>query len=156
MRGRKPTPTHLKIVSGNPGRRALNENEPMPAGDLVEPPADLSDSERAIWKSAIDNAPQGLLRKLDGHLLRLWVEAWDTRTKAREKVKEYGSVVKSPTQGVPMKSPYQCIVDQQTAIIKNLTSELGFSPTSRSRITLAGPNASKAQNRFSNNAARRA
>lgn len=30
MRGPKPTPTALKVIRGNPGKRALPENEPTP------------------------------------------------------------------------------------------------------------------------------
>ena len=29
-RGRKPKPTALKILEGNPGKRPINENEPIP------------------------------------------------------------------------------------------------------------------------------
>ena len=28
-RGRKPKPTALQVLEGNPGKRPLNENEPM-------------------------------------------------------------------------------------------------------------------------------
>ena len=38
MKGRKPVPTHLRVIRGNPGKRALNGNEPLPVGDLVDPP----------------------------------------------------------------------------------------------------------------------
>ena len=31
-RGRKPKPTALKVLEGNPGRRPLNKNEPKPKG----------------------------------------------------------------------------------------------------------------------------
>jgi hypothetical protein len=30
MRGRKPKPTYLKLLNGNPGKRPLNEQEPKP------------------------------------------------------------------------------------------------------------------------------
>jgi hypothetical protein len=30
MRGRKPKPSHLKLLDGNPGRRRLNPDEPEP------------------------------------------------------------------------------------------------------------------------------
>ena len=30
MRGRKPKPTNLKILNGNPGKRPLNKKEPKP------------------------------------------------------------------------------------------------------------------------------
>jgi len=90
---------------------------------------------------------------LDCHLLRLWVEAWATRAEARAKIREFGLVIKTPN-GLVQKSPFQSIIDQQTEIIKGLTSELGFSPTSRARLTLAG-GGTKETNRFANNAAKK-
>ena len=30
MRGRKPKPTALKVLEGNPGKRPLNKKEPQP------------------------------------------------------------------------------------------------------------------------------
>ena len=30
-RGRKPTPTAIKVLEGNPGKRPLNDREPKPA-----------------------------------------------------------------------------------------------------------------------------
>lgn len=47
MRGRKPKPTYLKLLNGNPGKRALNEQEPKPERALptrvryepIEPPS---------------------------------------------------------------------------------------------------------------------
>ena len=66
-------------------------------------------------------------------------------------VQKYGMVVKSPTQGIPVQSPYLPIINRQAEIMLRAASELGFSPTSRSRITLT--DAGKKENRFSNNAA---
>ena len=38
MRGRRPKPTALKLLEGNPGKRPLPENEPTPPdGDVVRP-----------------------------------------------------------------------------------------------------------------------
>lgn len=37
QRGRKPKPTHLKLVEGNPGHRALPEDEPTVSGGPVRP-----------------------------------------------------------------------------------------------------------------------
>ena len=36
--GRKPKPTKLKMITGNPGGRPLNKNEPEPTGGLPEMP----------------------------------------------------------------------------------------------------------------------
>lgn len=35
--GRKPRPTHLKLIDGNPGKRPLPEGEIEPEGDVVKP-----------------------------------------------------------------------------------------------------------------------
>ncbi|MGH7717148.1 MAG: phage terminase small subunit P27 family, partial [Vulcanimicrobiaceae bacterium] len=47
MAGRKPKPTHLKLVAGNPGKRPPNENEPQPEGDLEDAPEGLTPSQQA-------------------------------------------------------------------------------------------------------------
>ena len=49
MPGRKPTPTHLKIVKGNPGKRPLNKNEPTFDADLPAPPLYLSTEAQGIF-----------------------------------------------------------------------------------------------------------
>ena len=38
-RGRKPKPTALKALEGNPGKRPLNEHEPMPPKATLRCPA---------------------------------------------------------------------------------------------------------------------
>ena len=34
QRGRKPKPTAVKVLEGNPGKRSLNTNEPKPVKKL--------------------------------------------------------------------------------------------------------------------------
>ncbi|MBI4290586.1 MAG: P27 family phage terminase small subunit [Betaproteobacteria bacterium] len=127
------------------------KDEPQPEGELRAPPSDLTPREKAIWCAAIADAPKGLLRLLDGPVFRLWVEAWAIRQIAREAMRNAKLVVKS-SKGGHIKNPHLLIIDQQTQIIRQLTGELGFSPASRGRITLARAHGSKAANKFANNA----
>lgn len=47
--GRRPTSTAMKVLRGNPGKRRLNEQEPIPpAGDIVKPDG-LSRSAGTVW-----------------------------------------------------------------------------------------------------------
>lgn len=47
--GRRPKPTAIHILNGNPSRKKLNKNEPRPpAGDIVKPEW-LSAATGAIW-----------------------------------------------------------------------------------------------------------
>ena len=49
MRGRKPKPTVLKLLDGNPGKRPLNDREPTAPQGIPEPPNWLDDEARAEW-----------------------------------------------------------------------------------------------------------
>ena len=151
MRGRKPKPTSLKLISMSHNIRKDSCGEPRPEGELCAPPEDLSEKQKVLWRHAIEHAPRGLLRHLDAQMLAIWVIAADMHHEAMLQVQKYGMVVKSPTQGVPVQSPYLPIINRQAEIMLRAASELGFSPTSRSRITLT--DAGKKENRFSNNAA---
>src|SRR5262249_22001030 len=42
MRGRRPKPTRLKVITGNPGKRPLNEHEPRPEPQIPPCPSELS------------------------------------------------------------------------------------------------------------------
>lgn len=137
MRGRKPKPTFLRVVEGNPGRRPLNKREPKPSRDLAAAPADLTDTQKLIWNDAIASAPAGLLKQLDQSVLRVWVVACDIHVRATMALEKTGLVTLSPDRGVEMQSPYLAIVNKQAAIMMKAAAELGFSPSSRSRVTVA-------------------
>jgi phage terminase small subunit len=49
MAGRRPEPTALKELAGNPGKRALNTNEPQPGG-IPKCPPHLDKIAKAEWK----------------------------------------------------------------------------------------------------------
>ena len=134
MRGRKPKPTHLKLLAGNPGKRPLNMDEPRPEGALFEAPEWMTENQKAGWAYAIAHAPRGLLKQLDRSVLAIWVVAEDLHRQASEQVEKYGMLTKAPNTGVPMQSPYLPIVNKQAQIMLKAGAELGFTPTSRSRI----------------------
>jgi phage terminase small subunit len=50
MRGRKPTPTHLKLLHGNPGKRSINQNEPAAKLRVPTCPSHLCPAAKAEWK----------------------------------------------------------------------------------------------------------
>lgn len=47
--GRRPKPTALKLLNGNPGKRKLNTGEPKPPEGSVKVPEMLSKSARRVW-----------------------------------------------------------------------------------------------------------
>ena len=51
MRGRKPTPTALKVLHGNPGKRKLPVNEPSPREGTADPPEWLEPEAQETWRN---------------------------------------------------------------------------------------------------------
>ena len=170
MRGRKKKPTILKLVSGTQRKHRANPGEPEPEGGLYSPPDFLTETQKSEWVYAIEHAPLGLLRKLDKRLFMEWVIASTDLDEAEAKLRVQGKEVKkggdvtitisaSGAQTKRIKSetrvmnPWVKIRRDAYDRMLRATCELGFSPTSRSRITLGG--SKKETNRFSNNAARK-
>jgi phage terminase small subunit len=60
-RGRKPKPTHLKLIEGNPGKRPIRTGSERPTTAMPEPPDHLNADARIEW----DRVAHGL------HALRL-------------------------------------------------------------------------------------
>lgn len=152
----RKVPTHLKLLRGNPGRRPLPRGEPKPKGNLFEPPAELTESQKESWTYAIANAPAGLLKRLDRGCLVGWVAAEDmrraamtmqakldatspapllVRTSTKTTRDKAGNVV-TTEGGSLVQSPYVAIINKQTMIMARLAAELGFSPASRTRVSL--------------------
>ena len=50
-RGPKPQPTVLKLARGNPGCRKLNDAEPKPKAEKIEPPKYLVGESLRCWKA---------------------------------------------------------------------------------------------------------
>jgi P27 family predicted phage terminase small subunit len=134
MRGRKPKPSYLRVLDGQANDKPLNPDEPQPSGDLDAPPAWMSEAQRESWRYAIEHAPPGLLKRLDKSVLAVWVVAEALHAEAAQKVAQYGAVVKS--RHLWVQSPYMGIQNKQALIMMRAASEMGFSPTSRTRVRL--------------------
>ena len=50
MAGRKPKPTALKKLEGNPGKRKLNTKEPMPGKGMPDCPKWLFPEAKKEWE----------------------------------------------------------------------------------------------------------
>jgi len=134
MRGRKPKPTHLKAITGNPGKRPLNAHEPAPEIQIPDCPEQLGPLAQKEWNRLVgDLAKLRLITALDRAALAAYCGAYALWAEATEAIQKYGSMVKSPT-GFPMQSPYVAIANRQAEMMMRIASEFGFTPASRSRI----------------------
>ena len=66
MAGRKPKPTAIKKLEGNPGKRKLNTKEPIPAKAMPECPQWLLAEAKKEWERLADLMNQmGVLTEVD-------------------------------------------------------------------------------------------
>jgi P27 family predicted phage terminase small subunit len=142
MRGRKPVPTTLRKLHGNPRKVALPKFKPKPQGDLSDVPDWLTDDLKAGWAYALINSPPGMLKRIDRGALVAWVVAEDLHRKAAIAQTKVGLLMRVKTRatigqddpGVPVASPYINMINQQAKIMLKAASELGFTPVSRPRV----------------------
>jgi len=136
--GRKPKPTALKLVTGNPGHRPLNRKEPKPEAAIPECPEFVQGEARKTWHKVARKLHRiGLLTEIDDMALAVLCQSWAEYLEASAKLRETGMLVKSPN-GYPMMNPYLAIANQAVKKVRSLLAEFGMSPSSRSRIAAAG------------------
>lgn len=141
MRGRKPTPTALRLIQGNPQHRPLNQDEPEPDGDLTaaDCPEWLSARAQYYWRKTIANAPEGMLKRLDAGTFGSYVQALADIERADRKVEEAGPIIKMPgPSGAFQQNPFVSIKRQAIQQMQRAAVELGFTPSSRSRVKIKG------------------
>jgi len=84
MQGRKPIPTAVKELRGNPGHRPLGDREPQPKVGEPPMPSGLSRYAKQAWKRMVPILlDMGVLTVADGDALMLYCEAyasWKTAT----------------------------------------------------------------------------
>lgn len=136
MRGRKPVPTALKILRGNPGKRALNPDEPQPNPSLGigDPPASLKGEGLEEWHRL---GPQleamGVLTHVDVPAFVAYCKAWARYIDAERKIETLGEVVKAPS-GYPIVNPYRSIANKAYQQCKDFWSDFGMTASARTRI----------------------
>lgn len=139
MRGRKPRPTHLKLVTGNAGRRPLNRREPRAVPALPEPPAHLSTAALEEWKRlAPELARLGVLTSLDRAALAGYCQAYADWIEAEAKLRQHGKLMRGH-RGRLVKSPYVRLRDSALVLMLKFSAEFGLTPSSRSRVVAAPP-----------------
>ena len=138
MAGRKPLPLAIKKIKGTVQKCRINPNEPKPVGVLCTPPDYMSESAKEAWNYAVANSPTGLLSALDGALLERWANCSGMYREALAKINRAGvsaMLIKTPS-GILRRSPLMDVIRDLAQEMKGYESEMGFSPASRSRISM--------------------
>ncbi|CAK0774942.1 Phage terminase, small subunit [Gammaproteobacteria bacterium] len=138
MRGRKPTPTVLKLLRGNPGKRPINGSEPQYDAAEPAPPEELLHEKWAVARGEWDRiAPQliaaGIMKRIDQTALMAYCIAYQHWITAHEWVRDHGSFIRTKN-GLFMANPHFKVAGRVFEEMKTLMTEFGLTPSSRSRL----------------------
>ena len=132
--GRKPKPTALKRLEGNPGRRPLNRMEPMPPVVQLKCPGHLLPEAKKEWKRLAPVLMDlGLLTAADAVPFEGYCTAYARWLEAQDEINRHGSIYKD-NEGKIRPNPFIAIANQQMREIKSFAAEFGLTPSTRSTM----------------------
>lgn len=134
MRGRKPKPTKIKELEGNPGRRPLNDREPKPElADSRVPRGRLDAEGRRLWKILAEPlARNGILTELDLPALEMLCHHFSIARSGKLESDRTG-VTSTGARG-KVKNPATSVFEQNSKLFIRYAAEFGLTPSSRVRI----------------------
>jgi len=134
MAGRRPLPTKLHKLHGNPGKRPLNTEEPQPRAGIPECPSHLDALAKEEWNRIVPELElSGLLSQVDRAALAAYCQSWSRWVDAEEKIQMTGPVIKT-NKGYPIQNPYLGIANTALEHMRKFLIEFGMSPASRSKL----------------------
>lgn len=139
MAAPKPVPTHMRLVKGNPSKRAINTKEPKPPVGKPKCPSHLDPKGKAAWKKLceiLDN--MGVLTLADQFALEILCSVYARIRFLQERIKEKGgtSYETMNTQGEVMHRAFPEITQLEKAehTFRSYITEFGLTPSSRSKV----------------------
>ena len=134
QRGRKPKPTALKVLEGNPGGRPLNTGEPKPEKKAPRCPAWLEDEAKKEWRRMAKQLEHlGILTEIDMAAFAGYCQAYARWKEAEEFITQHGTIVKTPS-GYWQQVPQVSIAQTNLKVMLKFCSEFGLTPSFRSRM----------------------
>jgi P27 family predicted phage terminase small subunit len=145
--GTKPKPIALRKVMGNPGKRALPTAEAQFIPSLPSPPPHLSDDAKVEWGRASDELYKvGLLTSADRSVFGAYCQAYGRWAQSERTIIEMGKkdlltggLMIKTSNGNAIQNPLVGIANKAMADMVRYATELGMTPSARSRITAAPP-----------------
>lgn len=144
--GRKRKPTALKLVTGNPGKRAMPKKEAKVDLAQPTPPAFLNDDAKVEWGRVCDTLYKaGLMTDLDRAVLAAYCQAYGVWAQAERQIAKLAE--KGEINGLLMKTSNGNVIQHALIGIANkargdvvrYAAEFGMSPAARARVEASPP-----------------
>lgn len=138
--GRKPTPTALKLVKGNPGKRALPKKEAVIALSEPTPPSFLSDDAKVEWGRVCSVLfAVGLMTELDRAALAAYCASYGLWAQAERELALKTLTIET-SNGNAIQNALVGIANKAKADVVRYAAEFGMTPSARARVTANPPN----------------
>jgi P27 family predicted phage terminase small subunit len=141
-RGPKPQPTAVKTAKGNPGKRAINKEEPKPpAATEFEPPVWLPDVGKIEYRRLGKQLKTlGLLTNLDLNTLANYCLAFSHVVACQNELATSGTTITMETQNgsYPMTAPQFNQLMKALQQMERWGTQMGLSPSSRAGLKVEG------------------
>lgn len=134
QRGRKPKPTAVKELEGNPGKRPLNTSEPKPKKKAPKCPTWLDVEAKKEWRRISKQLEElGILTDVDMAAFAGYCEAYSRWKEAEEFISKHGTIMKT-SSGYWQQVPQVSIAQTYLKLMIKFGEQFGLTPSSRSRI----------------------
>ena len=143
--GRKPTPTGLKLIKGNPGRRPINQGEPiLEATQIPKPPVHITGIALTEWDRVAPILYNcGVLTELDVAALGAYCQSFGIYTQALDAIDAFGKkenldcgLLLKTTSGTLKQNPLIGIANKAAADMVRYATEFGMTPSSRTKLEI--------------------
>lgn len=126
-RGRKPKPTAMKELEGNPGKHPLNTSEPKPNKKAPACPKWLEPEAKKEWRRLAKQMEAiGILTEVDMAAFAGYCQAYARWKEAEEFITQHGTIVKTPSgywQQVPQVSIAQTYLKNHEQVCRAVRSD---------------------------------
>ena len=134
MAGRKPQPTAIKMIKGNPGKRPIVKDSIAPNPSIPKPPTFLDKEAKNEWSRISESLFNlQILSEIDRSALAAYCQTYCRWAKAERKIKKDG-MVSVTTNGNVIQSPYVSIANTALTLMHKYLVEFGMTPSSRSKV----------------------
>ena len=128
--GRRPKPTRLRVLEGNPSRRPVNTREPKPPAGMPDKPDDLGAIASAEWdRLGPPLVAMGTLTQVDGEAFTALTTQF---ARARQIRRSINRSARPLVKGRP--NPLWGMERETVKVWRSLLAEFGLTPSSRSKI----------------------
>lgn len=142
MSGPPRTPTNLRLIKGNPSKRALNKSEPKPPSGVPPVPKHFNKQEK-YWFKRIGEELDGskVITQLDGMALELLIGAYVEWRSHRDILDEEGETytTRTMTGDTLIKAhPRVGMMADAWKRLRGMMAEFGMTPAARSKVSSDG------------------